>query len=260
MGQGNGRDNNDADTNDVEALKEEGATPTDTPTDTPTGPPSGHTLDDHEYGDVFFHEHGPGADHDHDSDFDGPLEENPLWIADNVRLTSVGIDVGSSGTQVIFSRLHLRRMAEDMSSRYFVVNRETLYQSPVSLTPYESETRISDEALGRILDEAYEAAGLTPDDIDAGAVILTGEALRRENSQAIAATVSQRGGDFVCATAGHHMESMLAAFGSGAAKASQDGNRRILNVDIGGGTAKLAILEEGQDNGCGSYRRPPAGR
>ena len=154
----------------------------------------------------------------HDADFlDVPLEENPLWIADNVRLTSVGIDVGSSGTQVIFSRLHLRRMAEDMSSRYFVVNRETLFQSPVALTPYESETRISGEELGRILDEAYEAAGLSPDDIDAGAVILTGEALRRENSQAIAATVSDRGGDFVCATAGHHMESMLAAFGSGAA-------------------------------------------
>ena len=233
MGQIDGRDDNDA-----KASDEEGKTP--------TGPPAGHTLEDHEYGDVFFHEHGPDADHDHDADFDGPLEDNPLWIADNVRLTSVGIDVGSSGTQVIFSRLHLRRMAEDMSSRYFVVKRETLFQSPVALTPYESETRISDEGLGRILDEAYEAAGLSPDDIDAGAVILTGEALRRENSQAIAATVSAKGGDFVCATAGHHMESMLAAFGSGAAKASQDGNRRILNVDIGGGTAKLAILEEGQ--------------
>jgi ethanolamine utilization protein EutA len=229
----------DPENNDAEALK--GKDPT------PTGPPAGHTLEDHSYGDVFFHEHGPNADHDHDDDYDdGPLDENPLWIADNVRLTSVGIDVGSSGTQVIFSRLHLRRMAEDMSSRYFVVNRETLFQSPVSLTPYESETRISSEELGRILDRAYEAAGLSPEDIDAGAVILTGEALRKENAQAIAATVSDRGGDFVCATAGHHMESMLAAFGSGAAKASQDRNGRILNVDIGGGTAKLAIVEEGQ--------------
>ena len=233
MGQGDGRIENE------ETADNEGAP-------TPTGPPAGHTLEDHEYGDVFFHEHGPDADHDHDADFDGPMEENPLWIADNVRLTSVGIDVGSSGTQVIFSRLHLRRMAEDMSSRYFVVNRETLFQSPVALTPYESATRISDAQLGQILDDAYEAAGLTPDDIDAGAVILTGEALRRENSQAIAATVSQKGGDFVCATAGHHMESMLAAFGSGAAKASQNGDKRILNVDIGGGTAKLAILEDGQ--------------
>jgi ethanolamine utilization protein EutA len=233
MAKGEGRDDDDA----LKGTDEE---------ETPKGPPPGHTLDDHIYGDVFFHEHGPDADHEHDEDFDGPLEENPLWIADNVRLNSVGIDVGSSGTQVIFSRLHLRRMAEDMSSRYFVVNRETLFQSPVALTPYESETRISDVGLGKILDDAYAAAGLSPDDIDAGAVILTGEALRRENSQAIAATVSDKGGDFVCATAGHHMESMLAAFGSGAAKASKEGDKRILNIDIGGGTAKLAILEEGQ--------------
>ncbi len=212
-----------------------------------TSDAGGHTLTDHTLGNARYHEHDADADHDHDEDFeDGPLEENPLWIADNVRLTSVGIDVGSSGTQVIFSRLHLRRMAEDMSSRYHVVHRETVFQSPVALTPYESETRISDVALGKILDDAYKAAGLTPSDIDAGAVILTGEALRRENAQAIAATISQHGGDFVCATAGHHMESMLAAFGSGAAKASLEGNRRILNVDIGGGTAKLAIVEKGK--------------
>lgn len=237
MGQGDGRDTNDA---TVAPDKASAGT-------TPKGPPAGHTLSDHAMGDISAHDHGPGADHEHDDDFDDvPLDENPLWIADNVRLTSVGIDVGSSGTQVVFSRLHLRRMAEDMSSRYFVVNRETLFQSPVALTPYESATRISAEGLGRILDQAYGAAGLSPEDIDAGAVILTGEALRRENSQSIAATISQRGGDFVCATAGHHMESMLAAFGSGAAAASQDGNRRILNIDIGGGTTKLAILEKGK--------------
>ena len=94
--------------------------------DAPKGPPQGHTLADHEYGDVFFHEHGSDADHDHDDEFfNGPIEENPLWIADNVVLNSVGIDVGSSGTQVIFSRIHLRRLAEDMTSRYFVVKRET---------------------------------------------------------------------------------------------------------------------------------------
>ena len=205
-----------------------------------------HSIEDHAMGEVFFHEHGPDADHDHDEDFDIPLDENPLWVADNVRLNSVGIDIGSSGTQIIFSRLHLRRMAEDMSSRYFVVNRETLFQSPVSLTPYESETRISDHELGKILDNAYEEAGLTPDDIDTGAVILTGEALRRENSLGIASTISDRGGDFVCATAGHHMESMLAAYGSGAAKASLANGQRIMNIDIGGGTSKLAILEGGE--------------
>jgi ethanolamine utilization protein EutA len=228
-----------------------GDTPKDNTTGTSSGAASstatGHSLADHVLGDTGYHAHDGDADHDHDEDFDdGPLEQNPLWIADNVRLLSVGIDVGSSGTQVIFSRLHLRRMAEELSSRYHVVHRETLFQSPVALTPYESETRISDVALGKILDDSYRAAGVTPGDIDAGAVILTGEALRRENAQAIAATISQHGGDFVCATAGHHMESMLAAFGSGAAKASLEGGRRILNVDIGGGTAKLAVVEQGK--------------
>lgn len=207
----------------------------------------GHSIQDHAMGEFWAHEHDGAADHDHDFDFDDlPLEENPLWIQDNVFLHSVGIDIGSSGTQVIFSKLHLRRMSEDLTSRYYVVSRTTLYQSPVSLTPYESETRISDVELGKILDDAYAAAGVSPRDIDAGAVILTGEALRRENAQAIAATVSEHGGDFVCATAGHHMESMLAAFGSGAAQASLDLGQRVLNVDIGGGTAKLAILEQGR--------------
>ena len=96
-----------------------------------------------------------------------------------------------------------------------------------------------------IIDEAYAAAGLKPGDIDTGAVILTGEALRRENAEAIAALLAEQGGDFVSATAGHHMESMLAAYGSGASKVSHDEGKRILNIDIGGGTTKLAIVEKG---------------
>ena len=77
-------------------------------------------------------------------------------------------------------------------------------------------------------------------------VILTGEALRRENAQGIAAILSEQGGEFVTATAGHHMESMLAAYGSGAARVSSDENKRILNIDIGGGTTKLALVEKGK--------------
>ena len=137
-------------------------------------------------------------------------------------LTTVGIDIGSSGTQVIFSRVHLRRLAEDLTSRYYVVSRETLFQSPVALTPYQSEERIDDQKLGVIIDDAYVAAGLSPDQIDTGVVILTGEALRRDNAQGIAEILSEQGGEFVTATAGHHMEAMLAAYGSGAARVSSD--------------------------------------
>ena len=208
-----------------------------------------HTLQDHLYGAELEHSHGEDADHDHDHDHDapaGPLEANALWIHDNIALTSVGIDIGSAGTQVIFSRLHMRRLGEDLQSRYFVVNRETLYQSPVALTPYLDEVRIDERAVGTLIDEAYAAAGLHPDNIDTGSVILTGEALRRENAQAIGELLAELGGEFVCATAGHHMEAMLAAYGSGAAKASHERGARILNVDIGGGTTKLAVVERGK--------------
>ncbi len=213
--------------------------------------PTGHTLADHVYGQNLVHEHDEDSDHDHDHDYDFendevPLEDNPLWRQDNVSLTTVGIDIGSSGTQVIFSRVHLRRLAEDLTSRYYVVSRETLFQSPVALTPYQSEERIDDQKLGEIIDDAYIAANVHPDNIDTGVVILTGEALRRENAQGIAAVLSEAGGEFVTATAGHHMESMLAAYGSGAARVSSDEGKRILNIDIGGGTTKLGLVEKGK--------------
>jgi len=208
-----------------------------------------HTLEDHLLGLDPTHSHeGDEADHDHDhDDFGGDYDptESSLWAQDNITLLSVGIDIGSAGTQVIFSRVQLRRLSEDLTSRYFVVNRETVYQSPVALTPYVNEERIDDKAIGGIIDAAYEAAGQHPDNIDTGAVILTGEALRRENARAIAEVLAEVGGEFVCAAAGHHMESMLAAYGSGAAKASHDRGIPILNIDIGGGTTKLALVENG---------------
>src|SRR5580693_1606546 len=164
-----------------------------------TGPP--HTVEDHVYGTDLEHTHDGYADHDHDFPDEVPLEENPIWIQDHVTLTSVGIDIGSSGTQVIFSRVNLRRLGEALTSQYFVVSRETLFQSPVALTPYESEQRIDQRALGAIIDAAYNASGISPESVDTGAVILTGEALRRENAEHIARTVADRGGDFVCAAA-----------------------------------------------------------
>ena len=207
-----------------------------------------HSLADHRYGTDAGHAHeGDEAfDHDHD-DFaiDGP-EGSGLWLQDHVSLTSVGMDIGSSGTQLIFSRINLRRLGEDLSSRYCVVSRETLFQSPVALTPYRDQERIDEEALADIIDRAYAEARLHPDQIDSGVVILTGEALRRQNAQAISELLAENGGEFVCTAAGHHLEAMLAAYGSGAARVSHDEGKRILNVDIGGGTTKLAVVEGGR--------------
>jgi ethanolamine utilization protein EutA len=215
----------------------------------PADPKRPHSLEDHRLGIDPAHSHEDGeADHDHDHD-DAGGDDDPttssVWLQDNLTLLSVGIDIGSAGTQVIFSRVQLRRFGEELTSRYFVVGRETVYQSPVALTPYLDEHRIDDEAIGGIVDSAYEAAGLHPDNVDTGAVILTGEALRRENAKAIAEVLAEVGGEFVCATAGHHMEAMLAAYGSGAAQAAHDLGAPVLNVDIGGGTTKLALVDGG---------------
>ncbi len=212
----------------------------------PDDKPDRHTVADHSLGTDLAHVHDGDADHDHDDFVDGPIEDNPLWIADNVTLTSVGIDIGSAGTQVVFSKVHLRRLSEELTSRYYVVGRETLFRSPVTLTPYQNEERIDDAKLRVIIDEAYEQASIDAKDIDTGVVILTGEALRRDNAQAIASLLAEQGGDFVTATAGHHMEAMLAAYGSGAARVSSDRGKRILNIDIGGGTTKLALVENGR--------------
>src|SRR3979490_65559 len=196
-----------------------------------------HTLADHLLGQDVVHEHDGDADHDHDHfefDADEPLEENPIWIQDHVTLGTGGIDSGAAGTQVIFSRINLRRYGEDLTSRYYVVSRETLFQSPVALTPYASDERIDENALGTIIDGAYAAAEIKPHDIDTGVVILTGEALRRENAEAIAGLIAEQRGDFVTATAGHHMESMPAAYGSGGVEGVVAGGKALPNLHIGG--------------------------
>ena len=207
-----------------------------------------HALTDHDYGIFNEHLHVPGHhyDHDHDDDFDeGPLEDNPLWQQDNIFLSTVGIDIGSSSTQVVFSQVHLERQGEALSSRYVVVERRLLYQSPIFFTPYDDSTDIDARALGALIDRAYQEAEVSPHDVDIGVVLLTGEALRRANAENIAHVIAHKGGEFLSASAGHHMESNLAAHGSGAVELSGMESSCVLNVDIGGGTTKLALVRNG---------------
>lgn len=157
--------------------------------------------------------------------------------------TSAGIDIGSSGMQVVFSRVVL---GPGDGGPLRVVDRATVHHSPVAFTPYSDDGLVDERAVAAFIDAAFAEAGLLPAQVDAGAVILTGEALRRENARAIAAMVAARGGDFLCAAAGHGMEARLAAFGSGAAALSRDLRRPVLNVDIGGGTTKVALIEDGR--------------
>lgn len=115
------------------------------------------------------------------------------------------------------------------------------------LTPYSSERRIDTDALAKFIERSYAEAGWKPDDVDTGAVITTGEAARKENAAAIVGLFSGEAGKFVCATAGHHLESLLAAHGSGAVALSRSAaTPLVLNVDIGGGTTKLAVCRDGR--------------
>src|SRR3979490_1157420 len=113
----------------------------------------GPTLSDHLLGQDFVHAHDGDADHDHDHfdlDVAQKPEDIPSWIQDHVTLAPVGIDIGSAGRRGIFSRINLRPYGEDLTSRYYVVSRETLYQSPNALTPYQNEELIDEAALGKI--------------------------------------------------------------------------------------------------------------
>lgn len=122
-----------------------------------------------------------------------------------------------------------------------------MHRSAVALTPYASARRIDTEALRAFIERAYSEAGWTRDMVDSGAVITTGEAARKENAAAIVGLFSDEAGKFVCATAGHHLESLLAAHGSGAVAFSRDpATPLVLNVDIGGGTTKLAVCRGGK--------------
>jgi ethanolamine utilization protein EutA len=194
---------------------------------------------------VAHHWHPGHADVD-DAHHDGELESDVMWLQDNVILHSVGVDIGSATTQVAFSRLHMRRHAEDLTSRYVVVERELVYDAGVRLTPYVEGRLIDAVAIGQLIDEAYAGSGWTAGDIDTGAVILTGEALRRANAERIGRVIARHAGDLVCVTAGHHMEALLAAYGSGTVRRSHDAGTVLLNVDIGGGTTKLTLVDCGR--------------
>ena len=196
-------------------------------------------------------------DHDHDHDHEHEIEDvvadpaaeartaDTIWQVDNVELTTVGIDVGSATSHLMFSHLHLRRRAQGYSTRFVVVERKVLHRSDVLLTPYQADGLIDARALERFIAGAYDAAGLSREDIDAGAVILTGVALERANSRRIAELFADEGGRFVCASAGHNLEALLAAHGSGSVARSADGEV-VLNIDVGGGTTKYALCADGQ--------------
>ncbi len=164
-----------------------------------------------------------------------------LEVEDEILLISVGVDIGSSTSHLVFSRLLLERL----DNRYVVSKREVVHESEVLLTPYAADQTIDAVALGAFIDRQYDLARVDPRAIDTGALILTGVAVRRANARAIAELFAAQAGKFVSVSAGDALETTLAAFGSGAAARSIRENIRVMNIDIGGGTSKIAVCEDG---------------
>jgi ethanolamine utilization protein EutA len=164
-----------------------------------------------------------------------------LEFEDEIPLLSVGVDIGSSTSHLVFSRLLLERL----DNRYVVSERVVLHESQVLLTPYAEDQTIDAEALRVFVDRQYALAGLTPEQIDSGALILTGVAVRRRNARAIGELFAAQAGKFVAVSAGDALETTLAAFGSGAAARSIRDGARVMNIDVGGGTTKIAVCEGG---------------
>jgi ethanolamine utilization protein EutA len=165
-------------------------------------------------------------------------------VSDSNSFNSVGIDIGSTTTQLVFSRLTMGFVEE--KHKYDIVKREVTYLSDISLTPFNDSYDIDNEHLSRILSSAYRAAGFSVEDIDTGAIIVTGVAARRHNAEKIANLFADQMGRFVVATAGPNYEAVLAAHGSGAVERSERYLKTVMNVDVGGGTTKIAVAVKGE--------------
>src|ERR1700692_1639556 len=159
-----------------------------------------------------------------------------------VVILSVGVDIGSSTSHLVFSRIVLERL----DSRYVVTTRETFYESDILLTPYTEEKTIDAEKLGAFIQKQYGFAKVEPDEIDTGALILTGVAVRRKNARAIADLFAAQTGKLVAVSAGDSLETVMAGYGSGAVQRSARNKAIVMNVDIGGGTSKIAVCADGK--------------
>jgi ethanolamine utilization protein EutA len=161
-------------------------------------------------------------------------------------ILSVGVDVGSSTSHLVFSNLFLKKDARSDTKRFKIYKRRIVYEGRIIHTPFLDDKTLDINSLTEFFKAEYKRAGIDPADIQTGAVIVTGESARKKNARQIAEALSNDAGKFVAATAGPNFESVLAAMGSGAATRSRDYNRTIISCDIGGGTSNIAVIKNGQ--------------
>ena len=162
-------------------------------------------------------------------------------------LLSVGLDVGTTSTQLVVSRLTVENRASSFAVPDMdITERNVLYKSPVYFTPLLDERHVDGAGIREIVQAEYQKAGIRREDVDTGAIIITGETSRKENARAVLDALSDYAGDFVVATAGPDLESVLAAKGAGAVELSRTTGKPVLHMDIGGGTSNLALIEDGK--------------
>lgn len=165
-------------------------------------------------------------------------------------ILSAGIDIGTSTTQLIFSRLTIENLASSYTvPRISIVDKEVIYRSEIYFTPLISQTEIDAAKVRTIIEKEYQAAKMKPEDLQTGAVIITGETARKDNANTVLEMLSDMAGDFVVATAGPDLESVLSARGAGADKQSEEHRQTVVNIDIGGGTSNLAKFYKGNLKG-----------
>jgi ethanolamine utilization protein EutA len=176
---------------------------------------------------------------------EGPAESTAslfsFEVDQTVRLTTVGIDIGSSTSQMSISRVELERI----DNRYVTTRRELMYESDILLTPYTDAETIDTAALGDFFQEQYARAGVSHDEVDTGAIILTGLALAKNNSRNIADLFAAQAGRFVAVSAGDAIESTLACRGAGIERLSRRTGRPVVHIDMGGGTTKYSYVVGG---------------
>ena len=163
-----------------------------------------------------------------------------------IEILSVGVDVGSSTSHLVFSNLLLKRDQRSVTRRFNIEERNVIYEGRIVHTPILDDKTIDIKKLTGFFKEEYERAGIDPADIQTGAVIVTGESARKKNARQIAEALSNDAGKFVAATAGPNFESLIAAMGSGAAARSKHDGKTVLSCDIGGGTSNIAITRNGE--------------
>ncbi|MGD9306703.1 MAG: ethanolamine ammonia-lyase reactivating factor EutA, partial [Desulfobacterales bacterium] len=163
-----------------------------------------------------------------------------------IEILSVGVDVGSSTSHLVFSNLVLVKDEHSVTRRFNIEERNIAYEGRIINTPLLDDNTIDIDKLTDFFRDEYQRAGIDPDDIQTGAVIITGESARKQNAKQIAEALSNDAGKFVAATAGPNFESLIAAMGSGAVARSKDAGKTILSCDIGGGTSNIAVSRNGE--------------